>query len=154
MDTINNKQMDFVREYLLNVCNFNDNICDNLVERFSKMNKNVYNSIFLNDNEKYQVLFEVMNDGININSKVTMEYFYDGEEWVKEEYVNERQDRFIVEEFMLHHLYDKKKTAIFSQEHGATREGIIKTTNEDFYLLTDDFSFSNVKLSTLQKVKK
>lgn len=155
MDIINNKEMDFVREYLLHVCNFNDNICDNIVVRFSKMNENVYNSVFLSDNEKYQVLFEVVDRGININSKVTTEYFYDdGEEWFKEEYINARQDRFIVEEFVLHHIYDKKKTAFFIQEHGACREGITETKNENYYLLTDNFSFSNIKLSSLQKVKK
>lgn len=155
MDTINNKQMNFVKEYLLNVCNFSDNICDNIVARFNKMNKNIYNSVYLDDNKKYQVLFEIIDNGINVNSKVTTEYFYDdGEEWFKEEYVDERQDSFIVEESMLHHIYNKKKTALFIQEHGACREGITEAKNESFYLLTDDFSFGNIKLSALQKVKK
>lgn len=154
-NVIHNKKMDFVREFLCNLCNFDSSICDTLITCFHEVDKNIFSSIYLCNNEKYQVLIELLDKGININSKVTTIYEYnDGSEWFIEEYIDSRKDKFILEVDVLHHIYDKKSTVCFVQEYGALREGMKELRGECFYLLSDNFSFDNLNISKLQKVKR
>lgn len=148
------EKMDFVRDFLFNVCEFNSDICNSLITRFCRIDRNIFSSIYLNNNEKYQVLVEFIDKGININSKVTTSYQYnDGIEWIKEDYIDQRKDRFVIEVDRLHHIYNIKNIVSFCQEHSALREGMKELKGECFYLLTDNFSLEETRISKLQKTK-
>lgn len=154
-NAISNERFKFVRDFLCNVCDFDSDISDLLIAYFRKVDNNSFCSIHLNNNEKYLLRVDFFDDAININSKVITTYEYDdGVECFKEEYIDQRKDKFMIEENRLHHVYDRKSTVSYSQQFGALREGMKEYRGDCYYLLDDNFSFDNVKASLLQKVKK
>lgn len=156
LDIIYNERINFVRDFLNKVCNFDVDIVEDLVSKFNKIDSNIYSSIYLNDNEKYQVLIKFMEQSININSKLTRSYLYDdNEEWIKEEYIDERSDQFVIDQPYLHHIYNKKQIVSLIPEFGATREGIKEYNNSDFYEISSNYSFEDgIDFFKLQKIKK
>ena len=139
---------EFIKNVLTKKCHYSLKSSKEIVSRFNKVSNGLYISSCSIDEEKYNVLFRLTPECIDVDTKLHRSYLSsDGVEWVNEEHSDTTYNRFTKGQSGIHYRGAHTSKTTITKQFGATREVTKTDTSEAIYQSNSNDTINDVDFS-------